>query len=97
VIVVEPGRRSIETAAKVKELTADIGLHKVVAVGSKVRNPQEEEFIHANLDGIPLVGILPFSEEVAAADLQNRAPSLDDPQIRRAIEQIAASLEADWV
>ena len=59
VIVVEPGRRSIETAAKVQQLTKDIGLFKVAAGGSKVRNVQQEEFLHSNLDGIPLIGILP--------------------------------------
>jgi CO dehydrogenase maturation factor len=95
VIVVEPGRRSIETAAKVRELTRDIGLHRVVAVGSKVRNIKEEEFLRNNLDGIPLIGILPFSEEIAAADLQGRPPSLDDPVIHEAVEKIAAALEAE--
>lgn len=95
VIVVEPGQRSIETAAKVRQLTQDIGLHKVSAVGSKVRNAEQEEFLHRNLDGIPLIGILPFSEEIAKADLENRPPSLDDPQILQAIEQIAAALEAE--
>lgn len=95
VIVVEPGRRSIETAAKVRQLTADLGLQKVVAVGSKVRNEKEREFLINNLDGIPLVGILPFSEEIAAADLESRPPSLDDPVIYKAIEEIAASLEAE--
>ncbi len=95
IIVVEPGRRSIDTATKVKELTQDIGLHKVAAVGSKVRNEREEEFLRTNLDHIPLIGILPFSEEIAAADLQGRPPSLDDPQIWGAIEKIAAALEGD--
>lgn len=95
VIVVEPGRRSIETAAKVRGLTEDIGLNKVVAVGSKVRNPKEEEFLRNNLDGIPLVGILPFSEEIAAADLENRPPDLDDPAIHEAVVKIAAQLESD--
>lgn len=95
VIVVEPGRRSIETAAKVRELTKDIGLHRVVAVGSKVRNQTEEEFLRNNLDGIPLVGIIPFSEEIASADLQSRPPSLDDPVILEAIGKIAQALEAD--
>lgn len=93
VIVVEPGRRSIETATKVLQLTKDIGLHKVAAVGSKVRNEEQEEFLRKNLDGIPLVGILPFSEEIAKADLENRPPSLDDPVIFQAIEKIAAALE----
>jgi CO dehydrogenase maturation factor len=95
VIVVEPGQRSIETAAKVRQLTQDIGLHKVAAVGSKVRNAEQESFLHKALDGIPLIGILPFSEEIATADLENRPPSLEDPAIARAIEQIAAALEAE--
>lgn len=95
VIVVEPGQRSIETAAKVRQLTVDIGIKKVVAVGSKVRNRKEEEFLRNNLDGMPLIGILPFSEEIAQADLENRPPSLEDPQIYPAIEKIAAQLELE--
>lgn len=95
VIVVEPGRRSIETAQKVRELTKDIGLNRVVAVGSKVRSGVEEEFLRNNLDGIPLIGIIPFSEEIASADLQSRPPSLDDPVILEAIGKIAQALEAD--
>jgi CO dehydrogenase maturation factor len=95
VIVVEPGRRSIDTAAKVQQLTSDIGLYKVAAVGSKVRSKKEEEFLNANLNGIPLVGILPFSEEIANADLEGRPPSLDDPVILAAIEKIAEALEPE--
>lgn len=95
VIVVEPGRRSIETAAKVRELTQDIGLLKVAAVGSKVRTGQQAEFLKENLNGIPLIGILPFSEEIATADLESRPPSLDDPEIYAAIEKIATALETD--
>ncbi|MGO9569602.1 MAG: AAA family ATPase [Desulfomonilaceae bacterium] len=95
VIVVEPGRRSIETAVKVQQLTQDIGLYKVSAVGSKVRSAQQEDFLHSNLDGIPLIGILPYSEEIATADLENRPPSLDDPVILKAIEKIAAALEPE--
>ncbi|MEW6532721.1 MAG: carbon monoxide dehydrogenase accessory protein CooC [Thermodesulfobacteriota bacterium] len=95
IIVVEPGRRSIETAAKVKQLTQDIGLHKVVAVASKVRNEKEEAFLQVNMDGIPLIGVLPFSEEIATADLESRPPDLDDPAIFAAVEKIAARLEAE--
>jgi CO dehydrogenase maturation factor len=95
VIVVEPGRRSIETAAKVRELTKDIGLDKVSAVGSKVRNEDQAEFLQKNMDGIPLIGMLPFSEEIARADLENRPPSLDDPEIYNAIKRIAEALEAE--
>lgn len=95
IIVVEPGRRSIETAEKVRQLTRDIGLEKVCAVGSKVRNAGQEEFLLKNLGDIPLIGILPFSEEIAQADLQSRPPNLDDPQIYEAIKNIAATIRDD--
>lgn len=93
IVVVEPGRRSIETAAKVKLLTKDIGLSRIGAVGSKVRTPAQEKFLRENLDGIPLLGVLPFSEEIATADLESRPPSLEEPEIYQAIERIAAALE----
>jgi len=94
-IVVEPGRRSLETAAKVRGLTEDIGLNRLAAVGSKVRNREQEEFLRANLDGIPLIGSIPFSEEIAEADLEGRPSSLEEPAVRAAIEQIASQVEPD--
>jgi len=94
-IVVEPGQRSIETASKVLQLTQDIGLAKVAAVGSKVRNKEQEAFLRQNLGEIPLIGIIPFSEEIALADLENRPPSLEDPEIFSAIEKIATTIEAN--
>ena len=92
-IVVEPGQRSIETADKVRQLTQDIGLKNISAVGSKVRNVDQEKFLKDNLGEIPLIGIIPFSEEIARADLENRPPSLDDPEIFRAIEKIASAIQ----
>ncbi len=93
IIVVEPGRRSIETAEKVKKLTQDIGLTKVAAVGCKARTPEQREFIEKTVQGIPLIGFLPYSEEIANADLESRPPSLQDPEIHAAIAQIAGRLE----
>ena len=95
VIVVEPGRRSVETAEKVRELTQDIGLTRLFAVGSKVRNDKQEAFIRDHLNGIPLLGFIPFSEEIANADLESRPPNLDDPVIYKAIEEIARGLEPE--
>ena len=40
IVVVEPGRRSIETAQHVRELAKDIGLTKVAVVGNKIRGPR---------------------------------------------------------
>jgi len=67
----------------------------VGAVGCKVRKKAQEDFLPYDPDCIPLMGILPFSEEIATADLESRPPALHDPAIFHAIETIAAALERE--
>ena len=73
VVVVEPGRRSVQTARTVLRLANDIGLRRVAAVGNKVRGPEDAAFIQSQLDGIPLLGLLPVSDKAIEADLQGLA------------------------
>ena len=40
-VVVEPTRRSLGTAAQIKKLANDIGLTRLWLVGNKVRNSEE--------------------------------------------------------
>src|SRR5512136_87772 len=49
IIVVEPGRKSIETALRIKNLARDIGITAIAAVGNKIRNTADREFIINNL------------------------------------------------
>ncbi len=75
-VVLEPGKRSLETAQKIRELAADIHLDKVVAVGNKVRDEQDEAFLRRNLKdmNIPLIGTLPYSESIIRADMESLPP-----------------------
>jgi CO dehydrogenase maturation factor len=73
-VVVEPGKRSIETAEKIRELAQDIRLLKLAAVGNKVRGPEDEAFLNENLRGIPLIGFLPFRDSIIRADMEARPP-----------------------
>lgn len=43
-VVVEPGRRSIETAGHIRHLADDIGLKNIALIGNKIRNDQDEAF-----------------------------------------------------
>ena len=45
ITVVEPGRRSVETASRIRELGRDIGLTKIGLVGNKVRNDRDRSFL----------------------------------------------------
>lgn len=72
IVVVEPGLRSIETAQRIKELSAGIGITKLAAVINKGDSP----VIRQKLDelGIPVIGNIPYDENLIRADLENRAP-----------------------
>lgn len=67
-ILVEPTRRSLGTAAQIKRLAADIGLTRLWLVGNKVRNQEEAEFLNLETPGLPVLGLLPADLAVQEAD-----------------------------
>jgi len=73
-VVLEPGKRSLETAEKIRELAEDIRLLKLAAVGNKIRGPEDEAFLQKNLKGIPLLGFLPYRDSIIRADMEARPP-----------------------
>ena len=67
-VVVEPTRRSLGTAAQIKKLANDIGLMRLYLVGNKVRNEEEAKFLENETPGLPLLGCLPADLKVQEAD-----------------------------
>jgi len=76
IVVVEPSRRSIETAYKINKLAQDIGLQKIAVVGNKLRSQSDSEFIISNLPDFEFLGFIPYDQAIVEADLANR-PLLD--------------------
>jgi CO dehydrogenase maturation factor len=93
IVVVEPGRRSIETAQHVRELAKDLGLTKVAIVGNKIRSDQDREFLQKNLPDLPVLGFLPFDEKIIEADLTGKPPYELSPALVAAAEEIGRKLE----
>lgn len=93
IIVVEPTRRSLGTAMQIKQLAQDIGLSRFWLVGNKVRNTDEEAFLHAETPGIPVLGFLPADLKVQEADRLG-VPVYDHvPALRTAAEAMARMLD----
>ena len=92
IVVVEPTRRSLGTAAQIKALAADIGLTRLWLVGNKVRDAEEEAFLQAETPGLPLLGILPADLAVQEADRLGVAVYDHVPALRQAAEQMAEVL-----
>lgn len=67
IVVVEPGRRSFQTAAMTAKYARDLGVERVFAVANKVR-PGDEDAVARGLD-LPLLGILPYDPEAVSVDL----------------------------
>lgn len=69
-VVVEPSRKSVITAARTAALAAELGIPRVLAVGNKARDDTEADFLRqaAAESGIPVVAVLPYQPSVAAAD-----------------------------
>ncbi len=92
IIVVEPGRRSIETAQHVKKLAEEIGLSKVAVVGNKIRGKADEEFLRKHLPDLPLLGFIPFDDRIIEADLKGVPPYEANPGLLEVARAIAVQL-----
>jgi CO dehydrogenase maturation factor len=92
IVVVEPTRRSLGTAAQIKKLAADIGLKRLWLVGNKVRNDSEREFLEKETPGIPLLGVLPAQLTVQEADRLGLAVYDYVPELKQAAHIIADAL-----
>lgn len=92
-VVVEPTRRSLSTAAQIKKLANDIGLERLWLVGNKLRDDEERQFLTRETPGIPLLGFLPADLAVQEADRLG-VPVYDHVQaLQVAAKRIADNLE----
>ncbi len=70
VVVVEPGKRSLETAAVIKRLAGELGIKKVGVVGSKVQGEADLAFLKEQLKDYLFLGHVPYSQAIRDADMQ---------------------------
>jgi len=91
-VVVEPGKRSIETARAISQLARDIGIKYVGVVINKYRSPAELEAIREQVAPLPVIGQVPYDEGIARADLEGTCAYTDTAQQRRWAEEILAGI-----
>ncbi len=74
IVVVEPGRRSIDTAGHIRELAGQIGLTQISVVGNKIRGDKDIEFLKKHLSDFDFLGFLPYDNALIEADLEGVSP-----------------------
>lgn len=91
-IVVEPTRRSLGTAAQIKKLALDIGLKKMLLVGNKIRNDEEMNFINKETPGLPVLGGMALDVKVQEADRLGIPVYQHIPALKNTADEMAIKL-----
>jgi CO dehydrogenase maturation factor len=92
-IVVEPGRRSLQTAEMIRTLAQDIGIPRLFLVGNSVRDERDREFVREYGPDLPILGFLSYSPAAIEADMKGVAVFEAAPQLVQEAESIAAELD----
>jgi CO dehydrogenase maturation factor len=88
IVVVEPGRRSIETAREIKRLSVELGIKDLLLVGNKVRSQKDKEFLLKNMNDFSFLGFIPYSDSIIEADLNNKPPYELNPEGADVVSQM---------
>jgi CO dehydrogenase maturation factor len=88
IIVVEAGRRSLETAATIKNLAQDLGLSNIAIVGNKIRDEADKEFIKSNLPDVEILGFIYYDPAINNADHANLSLFSASPQTVKEVKGI---------
>ncbi len=97
IVVVEPGRRSVETAHNIKKLAEQIGFAKIFLVGNKIRGKKDREFLEKHITGsgrpgFIWLGFLPYDGKLIDADLNGQSPYDQKTAAKEVVREMALSL-----
>ncbi|MCX5799069.1 MAG: carbon monoxide dehydrogenase, partial [Proteobacteria bacterium] len=95
IIVVEPGKRSFQTAYQVKKLASDLGIKHVYIVGNKVVDEKDLALIKENLKEFSFLGFMGYNEKIMEAEKLGVSPYDIDMSIRVDVDNIIHALEEE--
>lgn len=91
IVVCEPTRKSVLTAARTAALAAELGIEHVVALGNKARSTDDADFLESALalEGIALAGVLAYDSDIANADREGSVALRPVPEeVEHALAQV---------
>jgi len=94
IVVVEPGRRSLETAATIRKLAGDINLLNIAAVGNKIRGKQDIDFLTSMMTDFEFLGFIPYDPTIVEADVAGLSVLNASKQVKDEAKKIYRALVA---
>ncbi len=92
IVVVEPGRRSLDTAGHIRQLAAEIGVTSIVVVGNKIRGQKDEDFLRKHLPDFDFLGFIPYDGDLIEADLEGISPYDTNAQSKQVVGKMIETL-----
>ena len=93
VVVVEPGRRSVETAYQIRKLAGDIGVKRLTFVGNKIRSDKDKAFLLEQMPDFQFLGFIPYQTAIIEADLDGRPPFEKNKETMGIVKEMLKELE----
>jgi len=92
-VIVEPGRRSVETALRIKGMAADLGLERLNAIGNRIRTGDDEAFLRETLEGVEFAGFVPYETTILESERLGRSVRTGAGSAGEAVAGIVEFLE----
>ncbi len=89
-IVVEPGRKSVETARAIRALVPKLGVRRTFFILNKITSPEEESVLRELLPSEEVLGAVRFHPEIREADFKGLSPFEAAPG---AVEEVGRMVE----
>jgi CO dehydrogenase maturation factor len=93
IVVVEPGKRSVETAYRIKDLSTQINIPSLSLVGNKIRKEEDKRYLLSTMPDFDFLGFLSFDEAIIEADIKGFSLWEKGEKFKREIETIAQNLK----
>ncbi|MFH2011870.1 MAG: carbon monoxide dehydrogenase accessory protein CooC [Pseudomonadota bacterium] len=93
IVVVEPGKRSIETASRIKGLSKDIGIDNIGVIANKIRSDADLEFIKGEMHDFDILGSIYSDPHIVEADLKGIPPFELSPEIMLEMDKVIQKLK----
>jgi CO dehydrogenase maturation factor len=94
IIVVEPSRSSLETAGRIKKLSAETGIKNCKVIVNKIQRPEEREFVleQCKKENLEVLGCLDFWPELNEINLGKKSIMGISGSVFKNLEKITEDL-----
>jgi CO dehydrogenase maturation factor len=95
-VVVEPGRRSLETAHRVRRMAGELGIRRFGVVLNKSAAPEKDAaWVAGEFGPAALLGAIPWDSRIAQSDRDGYSlPDLGQPDLLAPFRQIQLALDS---